>query len=205
MTYEEFRLLCVSDDPADRERARQIASGHPLWAETLAADARLLDAARLWRDEAPPWVRARTTPVRRRARWPRVALVAASLVLGIPALVLVIGGADVPRVSDGELLAGRALTDVDVAMRDHRRAIGALESAGSRRLALLESADLRGDDASRLLVARARLEALDGTIARLEEYLASNPLHRSARLALLDAYQRKRSALDELVRREDRA
>lgn len=205
MTYEEFRLLCVSDDPADRERARQIASAHPLWAETLAADARLLEAARLWRDEAPPWSRIRAKPVRRRARWPRVALVAASLVLGVPALVLVIGGADVPRASDGELLAGRALADVDVALRDQRRAIGALESAGSRRLARLESPDLRGDDASRLLVARARLEALDGTIARLEEYLATNPLHRSARLALLDAYQRKRIALDELVRGEDRA
>lgn len=196
MKYEEFRVLSVSDDPDDRARARALARSNTEWQEALDADDELVHEARLWRERAPGHLGRVAPPDWHRSRPWRAVLAAASLLIAATGTNALWNGASRPTASGTAILGGAALTATEIAERDHRLAITRLEQSLASRAWPASTSQASGAEAFAL---RMKLCALESTIADLEAFVAVNPYHASARLALLDAMGAKRTALATLL------
>ena len=70
-----------------------------------------------------------------------------------------------------------------------------------RRLAQAEDPDTPAAEAAQLVALKDRLSRLELKIERSESFLASNPYHAPARLALLRAHEKRDELLSQLAAR----
>ena len=213
-----FDLLIVSDDPADRERAREHARDCPRCAAIALGHERLGRETATWREETEPPAdleakvmaaldgQARSADdlaSRRRPRTPLrspVALaLAATLVAGIGLGLLLAGLQPRGPETAERLLVAEALEAAEAAEDLHARAIARLEQAAAPILARAGDPSIPSRDAAILLAYRDRLAFLDTTIAEVREFVDGNPGNAGARTVLLAAYKEKTEVLREVV------
>lgn len=214
-----FDILLVSDDPADRERAREHARGCERCAAILLGHETLARETESWRSDVDLPVgleaevlsgidRAATdAPVvsledRRRTAKRSTSLplaLAAMLVLGVGIGILVARLQPRGPETADRLLVEEALEAADTAEELHARAIARLERAADPVLARAADPHTVPREAAILLAYRDRLAFLDATIAEVHDFIDTNPGNAGARTVLLAAYVEKTEILREVV------
>lgn len=213
-----FDLQIVSDDPADRGRARVHASGCDRCATILAGQADLAHETVTWREDVdlPAGLEARVMAGIDRATAGSVVVriedrkrpgarrllplaLAAMLLMGVGIGILITRlRPQGPEIAD-RLLVEEALETAEVAEELHARAIARLEQAARPVLARAADSGTVPRDAAILLAYQDRLAFLDATIAEVREFIDTNPGNAGARTVLLAAYNEKTEVLREVV------
>lgn len=225
MTCGIFDLLIVSDDPDDRNRAREHARECDRCSAILEGQSSLAHLAETWKEDAVPPEglegrvmnaidraaasgHAAPAPVvvrmeeRRRSAKKRPSLglgLAAMLLLGVGIGIFIARlGPHGPEIAD-RLLVEEALEAAETAEELHARAIARLEQAADPVLARAAEPGTAARDAAILLAYQDRLAFLDSTIVEVREFIDINPGNAGARTVLLAAYKEKTEVLREVV------
>lgn len=218
MSCGMFDLLIVSDEPTDRQRARDHARECARCAAILAGQASLARETADWKEDIdlPAGLEARvmagidraaaeTVVVRledRRRPGPRRLLplaLAAMLIIGLGVGIFIARLQPKGPETADRLLVEEALEAAEAAEELHARAIARLEQAAGPVLARAADSEIVPRDAAILLAYQDRLAFLDATIAEVREFIETNPGSAGARTVLLAAYNEKTEVLREVV------
>jgi hypothetical protein len=228
---DEIRELLCSDEPADHERARQLAQGSDGLQALLDEHGELMASISAWKTEAqaPAVLRERIleqvrdreaiadepapSPVLEIARsdrftwrvrsWQGALAVAATLVVVTLATRTVVYEPVVISTS-GRLVVSNALAAAHEAEQRHAEAIADLQRAADPILNRAHDPQTGAAEAALLLAYRDRISAIDSAIAEVNSYLDENPGLASARTVLLAAYIDKTRILEEVLGRDER-
>ncbi len=228
---DEIRELLCSDDPADHQRARQLARGNAELLVLLDEHDELAAAVADWKTQAqaPAALRervlaqlresetsrnepapARVVGIERSPRftsrlwtWRGALAAAATLVVVIMATRTVVYEPVVISTS-GRLIVSNALAAAHEAEQRHAEAIAELQRAADPILNRAHDLQTGAAEAALLLAYRDRISAIDAAIAEVNSYLDENPGLASARTVLLAAYIDKTRILEEVLGRDDR-
>lgn len=159
--------------------------------------------------ELPPRVRAAARkspeglalPRRLPRALPRALALAASLALTALALGVLVREA--PQAPPGgiDLVGGEALEAIVSAQATYERGAQRNEADALRQLARASDPDTPASEAAHLVALQDRLSRLEHRIERSEDFLAKNPFHAPARLALLRAHEKRDELLSQLAAR----
>jgi hypothetical protein len=202
MNRQELELQLVSDDAAEREALRARAAGDSELARQVAAHESIAREARSWGNEpaaVPPGLGERivSTALARTGagRMRRAVALAASLLVAAAALGVLLRGPAVPADAQGTLVAAEPLVALERTARLQAAELQQLEQQAAPLLARAGTPELPSPEAARLLALRDQLALLDQEISDVRQFLAGNPLHAQAHVALLAAYERKSEVL----------